>query len=49
MLKEYISASVSYSVIDLLKIIHIKDGLIGKIETNNSHTSSPFGMDGTMK
>ncbi len=31
------------------KIIHIKDGLIGKIETNNSHTSSPFGMDGTMK
>ncbi|MBR5084733.1 MAG: ABC transporter ATP-binding protein [Prevotella sp.] len=31
------------------KIIHIKDGLIGQIETNANHTSSPFGMDGTMK
>ncbi len=31
------------------KIIHIKDGLIGKIEDNKEHNSSPFGMGGMMK
>jgi putative ABC transport system ATP-binding protein len=31
------------------KIIHIKDGLIGKIEENLDHDSSPFGVNGIMK
>lgn len=31
------------------KIIHIKDGLIGKIETNFDHHASPFGINGMMK
>lgn len=31
------------------KIIHIKDGLIERIEENPNHTSSPFGINGLMK
>lgn len=31
------------------KIIHIKDGVIGKIEENLDHTASSFGMGGVMK
>ncbi len=31
------------------KIIHIKDGIIGAVEENLSHTSSPFGADTIMK
>lgn len=31
------------------KIIHIKDGIIGKIEENIDHNASPFGMNGIMK
>jgi putative ABC transport system ATP-binding protein len=31
------------------KIIHIKDGIIGKIEENLDHHASPFGIDGVMK
>ena len=31
------------------KIIHIKDGLIGTIEENLDHKSSPFGINGMMK
>ena len=31
------------------KIIHIKDGIIGKIEINKDHHASPFGIDGIMK
>ncbi len=31
------------------KIIHIKDGVIGKIDINLDHTASPFGMGGLMK
>lgn len=31
------------------KIIHIKDGLIGKIEINDDHTARPFGRNGLMK
>ena len=31
------------------KIIHIKDGVIGKIEENVSFDSSPFGQGGLMK
>ena len=31
------------------KIIHIKDGIIGSIETNLNHDASPFGKDGLMK
>ena len=31
------------------KIIHIKDGLIGRIEENLNHNSSPFGQGGLMK
>lgn len=31
------------------KIIHIKDGLIGKIEENLNHQASPFGSGGLMK
>ncbi len=31
------------------KIIHIKDGVIGEIETNFSHNASPFGEGGLMK
>ena len=31
------------------KIVHIKDGIIGKIEDNFDHHASPFGMDGVMK
>ena len=31
------------------KIIHIKDGVIGKIGENLDHTASPFGMGGVMK
>lgn len=31
------------------KIIHIKDGVIGKIEDNIAHQASPFGMNGMMK
>ncbi len=31
------------------KIIHIKDGLIGTIEANIDHASSPYGMAGMMK
>lgn len=31
------------------KIVHIKDGIIGKIEDNFDHHASPFGIDGMMK
>ena len=31
------------------KIVHIKDGIIGKIEENLEHNSSPFGINGMMK
>jgi putative ABC transport system ATP-binding protein len=31
------------------KIIHIKDGIIGKIEENINHDASPFGTNGLMK
>ena len=31
------------------KIIHIKDGVIGKIEENLDHTARPFGINGVMK
>ena len=31
------------------KIIHIKDGIIGKIEANLDHHASPFGEDTLMK
>ena len=31
------------------KIVHIKDGIIGKIEDNIDHHASPFGIDGVMK
>ena len=31
------------------KIVHIKDGIIGKIENNFDHRASPFGIDGVMK
>ena len=31
------------------KIVHIKDGIIGKIEENFDHNSSPFGINGMMK
>ena len=31
------------------KIIHIKDGVIGKIDVNLDHTASTFGMGGLKK
>ena len=31
------------------KIVHIKDGIIGKIEDNFDHHASPFGIDGVIK
>ena len=31
------------------KIIHIRDGVIGRIEENLDHKSSPFGINGMMK
>ena len=31
------------------KIVHIKDGLIGRIEENLDHHASPFGINGVMK
>jgi putative ABC transport system ATP-binding protein len=31
------------------KIVHIKDGIIGKIEENFNHEASPFGINGIMK
>ncbi|MCI6619378.1 MAG: ABC transporter ATP-binding protein [Prevotella sp.] len=31
------------------KIIHIKDGMIGRIEENLDHKASPFGVNGVMK
>ena len=31
------------------KIVHIKDGVIGKIEENLNHNASPFGINGMMK
>jgi putative ABC transport system ATP-binding protein len=31
------------------KIIHIKDGIIGRIEDNIDHDASPFGQGGIMK
>ena len=31
------------------KIVHIKDGTIGKIEENLDHKASPFGVNGLMK
>ena len=31
------------------KIVHIKDGVIGQIEENLDHHSSPFGIGGVMK
>jgi putative ABC transport system ATP-binding protein len=31
------------------KIIHIKDGIIGKIEENLEHDASPFGEGSIMK
>lgn len=31
------------------KIVHIKDGMIGKIEENFNHDSSPFCINGRMK
>ena len=34
---------------DTNKIIHIKDGVIGRIEENLDHKASPFGVNGVMK
>ena len=31
------------------KIVHIKDGVIGRIEENTDHKASPFGLGGIMK
>ncbi len=31
------------------KIVHIKDGLIGRIEENFDHHAGPFGINGVMK
>ena len=31
------------------KSVHIKDGLIGKIDINTDHNASPFGINGIMK
>ncbi len=31
------------------RIIHIKDGIIEKIEDNIEHNASPFGVNGYMK
>ena len=31
------------------KIVHIKDGIIERIEENHNHDASPFGIDGFMK
>lgn len=31
------------------KIVHIKDGVIGRIEENTDHKASPFGLGGMMK
>jgi len=31
------------------KIIHIKDGVIGSVESNNTHDASPFGTSTIMK
>jgi putative ABC transport system ATP-binding protein len=31
------------------KIIHIQDGMIGRIEENLDHHASPFGVNGVMK
>ncbi|MGN0068917.1 MAG: ABC transporter ATP-binding protein [Prevotella sp.] len=31
------------------KIVHIKDGIIGRIEENTEHNASPFGIGGIMK
>ncbi len=31
------------------KIVHIKDGIIGRIEENTDHNASPFGSGGLMK
>jgi len=31
------------------KIVHIKDGLIGRIEENLNHDAGPFGINGIMK
>ena len=31
------------------KIIRIQDGIIGDIEINDGHNSSPFGINGYMK
>ena len=31
------------------KIVHIKDGIIGRIEENLDHHASPFGINGVMK
>ncbi|WP_314312801.1 ABC transporter ATP-binding protein [Hoylesella marshii] len=31
------------------KIVHIKDGLIGRIEDNSNHTAGPFGANTIMK
>ena len=31
------------------KIIHIKDGIIERIENNIDHNASPFGKNGYMK
>lgn len=31
------------------KIIHIKDGIIERIEDNIDHNASPFGKNGFMK
>ena len=31
------------------KIVHIKDGLIGRIEENLNHDAGPFGINGVMK
>ena len=31
------------------KIIHIKDGVIERMEDNSEHNASPFGQNGYMK
>ena len=36
-------------IIDMFKIIHIKDGIIERIEDNIDHDASPFGKNGIMK
>ena len=36
-------------ILSLIHILHIKDGIIERIEDNIDHDASPFGKDGIMK